>query len=140
MVHYFSMLGSGRNKTLSSPNRCTHMKKFHLERTNEALVGQAGLIAVGQLLRLSCIDDACLHRESPNTIIKDCDILRSVCGLLAQGKTDFDHIRQFSDDEFFPQALGLKRVPSSETLRQRLEKIAQDQKVMDGLKASSRLL
>jgi len=71
------------------------MKKFHLERTNEALVGHGGLADVGQLLRLSCIDDTCLHREFPNTTIKDHVILRSICGLLAQGKTDFDHIRQF---------------------------------------------
>jgi len=27
------------------------MKKFHLERTNEALVGHGGLAVVGQLLR-----------------------------------------------------------------------------------------
>ena len=51
------MFGSGHNERQLSPNRCAHMKKFHLERTNEALVGQAGLVAVGQLLRLSCIDD-----------------------------------------------------------------------------------
>ena len=46
LVCYFSMLVSGRNETLSSPNRCTHMKKFHLERTNEALVGHGGPAAV----------------------------------------------------------------------------------------------
>ena len=46
--------------------------------------------------------------------------------------TDFDHIRQFTDDEFFPLALGLKKVPSSETLRQRFEKIAQDQQSHGG--------
>jgi len=134
------MLGSGCSKHIFHPIGAPNMKKFHIVRTSEALVGHAGLAAVGQLLRLGRIDDSCLHRESPNTTIKDCDILRSICGLLAQGKTDFDNIKQFSDDAFFPQALGLKKVPSSETLRQRLEKMAQDQKVMDGLKACSRLL
>jgi len=115
-------------------------EKLHLERTSEALVGHGGLAAVVQLLCLSCIDDTCLHRESPNTTIKDHDILRSICGLLAQGKTVFDHIRQFSCDEFFPLALGLNKVPSSETLRQRFEKIAQDQKVMEAIKVCSRLV
>jgi hypothetical protein len=42
-------------------------------------------------------------------------------GLICIGKPDFDAIEPFRDDPFFPQSLGLDSVPSSPTLRQRLD-------------------
>ena len=49
------------------------------------------------------------------------DILKSYLGLLVQGKTDFDAIEAFRDERFFAEALGIRNVPSSPTLRQRLD-------------------
>ena len=40
---------------------------------------------------------------------------------VAQGKTDFDHIKEFTQDFFFQNALGINRIPSAEILRQRFE-------------------
>jgi hypothetical protein len=40
--------------------------------------------------------------------------------LLVQGKSDFDAIENFLDDAFFKHALRLTALPSSPTLRQRL--------------------
>jgi hypothetical protein len=42
-------------------------------------------------------------------------------GLICLGKPDFDAIEPFRGDHFFAQSLGLELVPSSPTLRQRLD-------------------
>ena len=44
-------------------------------------------------------------------------------GLLCLGKPDFEAIEAFREDEFFRQALGLKKIPSEGTLRQRLDEL-----------------
>ena len=49
------------------------------------------------------------------------DVLRSYLGLLVQGKSDFDAIEGFRGDKFFKEALGIGLLPSSPTLRQRLD-------------------
>lgn len=45
-------------------------------------------------------------------------------GLLAQGKSDFDHSEAYREDPFFGCSLGMNPVPSSPTLRQRLDQAA----------------
>ena len=47
------------------------------------------------------------------------DILRSYVGLLSIGQSDFEAITNRREDDYFRQALGIERVPSAETLRQR---------------------
>jgi hypothetical protein len=42
-------------------------------------------------------------------------------GLLCLGKPDFDAIEPFREDEFFAQSMGVKLLPSSPTLRQRMD-------------------
>ncbi|KYC69442.1 hypothetical protein B4099_1368 [Heyndrickxia coagulans] len=49
---------------------------------------------------------------------------KSYIGLLCQGKSDFDNIETFREDTFFQLALDIQRVPSSPTLRQRLDQAA----------------
>lgn len=46
-------------------------------------------------------------------------------GLLCQGKSDFDQIEAFRQDHFFGMTLGLREVPFSPTLRQRLDLAAE---------------
>ena len=57
------------------------------------------------------------------------DVVVAYLGLLAQGQNDFDAIEAFRDDPFFALSLGLAHVPSSPTLRQRLDQAsaAEDQ-------------
>jgi hypothetical protein len=114
-----------------------NMSRINIELTNEPLIGNAGLVSIGEMLRISAIDETCLHRESMANTILDRDILRSMVGLLTVGKTDFDHIRNFRGDDFFAKALGLKQVPSEATLRQRFQKISEDQRVLDELPTCS---
>ena len=58
--------------------------------------------------------------------VSNSDILRSYVGLLVQGKSDFDAIENFRGDAFFKQALGIALLPSSPTLRQRMDMRAAD--------------
>ena len=53
--------------------------------------------------------------------VANSDIVRSYLGLLVQGKSDFDAIENFRGDAFFKQALGIGLLPSSPTLRQRMD-------------------
>jgi len=90
--------------------------------TNEASIGHAGLSLIGEMARISGLDNTCVGvtgMKQPQ--ISDPDILRRLCGLIAQGKTDFDHVREFVEDFFFQGALGINQIPSSEILRQRFE-------------------
>ncbi len=45
-------------------------------------------------------------------------------GILAQGKSDFDHIETYRADPFFALSLGIAQAPSSPTLRQRRDQAA----------------
>lgn len=53
--------------------------------------------------------------------VANSDIVRSYVGLLVQGKSDFDAVENFRGDAFYKQALGIGLLPSSPTLRQRMD-------------------
>ena len=42
-------------------------------------------------------------------------------GMLANSRTDFTNVNLYNDDEVFSSSLGIDRLPSEETLRQRLD-------------------
>jgi hypothetical protein len=85
------------------------------------LSGQAGLALIGKYLKRinfnAQVDPAFPVRGG----IANSDILKSYLGLLCLGKNDFDAIEGQRNDSFFARALGLRAVPSSPTLRQRLD-------------------
>jgi hypothetical protein len=100
------------------------MVRFELEVTDEILPTQSGLALLGLLIsktkltkRLNKLPtDTGVKPEIPNS-----DIAKAYLGLLVQGKTDYDHIEAFRDDPFFTKGLDMEKVPSSPTLRQRLD-------------------
>jgi len=53
--------------------------------------------------------------------VKHGDVVAAAIGLLCLGKSDFNDIEAFREDEFFRQSLGLRQIPSEPTLRQRLD-------------------
>jgi hypothetical protein len=53
--------------------------------------------------------------------VANSDILRSYLGQLVQGKSDFDAVENFRGDAFFKQALDIRLLPLSPTLRQRMD-------------------
>jgi hypothetical protein len=98
--------------------------RFILEQSDESLTTHSGLALIGLLLNKvqlgSRLKDT-VFAELKNPEISHADVVVSYLGLLAQGKSDFEHIEPFRQDEFFAMALGCKHVPSAPTLRQRLD-------------------
>lgn len=93
-------------------------KEFYTSTSGLALVG----VALNRFTKLTSRTD----KAAPKRGIATSDVLRSYLGLLCQGKSDFAAIRPFfEDDEFFRHSLGLTKVPSPETLRQRLDEFAE---------------
>ena len=105
-------------------------RRFIIEFTNERIISPSGLAIVGGMLgkselvkRLNRIPVDERKRSEPQ--IKNGDIALTYIGLLAQGKTQFEAVKEMSDDpEYFRDALGIIRaIPSAETLRQRMDDI-----------------
>lgn len=98
------------------------MRLFIVKQLDYDLTPVAGLALVGHHLnRLAPVFkqlDAALPVRNG---VANSDILRSYLGLLVQGKSDFDAIENFRGDAFFKQALGIQLLPSSSTLRQRMD-------------------
>ena len=88
------------------------------------LSGQAGLALIGKYLQrinFNALVDPAYPVQGKLGGIANSDILKSYLGLLCLGKNDFDAIEAQRKDAFFARALGLRAVPSSPTLRQRLD-------------------
>jgi hypothetical protein len=101
------------------------MKPIKVIQLHYDLTPTAGLALVGHLLRtlsptLGDLDAALPVRNGVATS----DIVRSFVGLLVQGKSDFDAIENVRGDTFFKHSLGIKLLPSSPTLRQRMDAAA----------------
>lgn len=64
--------------------------------------------------------------DNTTHLISHTDILRSYLGLLCLGKSDYEAITSMRQDTYFKNALGIKNVPSAETLRQRLDEEAEN--------------
>ena len=100
--------------------------RFTIEQSDqEFYTSQSGMALVGLAVNRYTTLASRLAKATPSQGIAAADVLRCYLGLLCQGKSDFEAIRPFfEDDEFFAAALGVKDVPSPETLRQRMDKIA----------------
>ena len=102
------------------------MRKFILEKSDdEFYTSHSGLALVGLGVNRYTSLNAQLKRAMPDTKdIFNTDVIRSYLGLLSLGKSDFEAIADMKNDRYFIEALGLKDVPSPETLRQRLDETA----------------
>lgn len=100
--------------------------KFVISETDEILVSHSGLALAGAILQGTQIRKRAVavrlgDRRRPE--VSHADVLVSMIGLLCLGKPDFEAIEAFREDEFFRRALGLAKVPSEGTLRQRLDEL-----------------
>jgi len=103
------------------------MRPIIVKQLDYDLTPVAGLALVGHhLKRLSPVLEQLDKALPVRTGVSNSDILRSYVGLLVQGKSDFDAIENFRGDTFFKQSLGIGLLPSSVTLRQRLDARAED--------------
>lgn len=105
------------------------MKNIRIEFTNERIIPSGGLAVVGAILgksnfvkRLNRMD---VSKKRSQHQIKNGDVLLTYIGMLCMGKPQFDAVREMEDDpDFYKYALGVTyKIPSEETLRQRLDDI-----------------
>ena len=105
------------------------MKRIVVELSNERRITPSGLTLVGGALGKSDLvkrsNRMTVDKKRSQPQIKNGDILLTYIGLLCQGKTSFDSVREFhADPDYFKAALGISyAIPSSETLRQRMDMI-----------------
>ena len=105
----------------------SRMRPLIVKQLDYDLTPVAGLALVGHHLKQLAAVFADIDRALPvRTGVATSDVLRSYVGLLAQGKSDFDAIENFRGDAFYKRALGIGLLPSSPTLRQRLDARAAD--------------
>lgn len=103
------------------------MRPLIVKQLDYDLTPVAGLALVGHHLRRLSPVFKQIDRALPvRTGVCNSDIVRSYVGLLVQGKSDFDAIENFRGDTFYKQSLGIELLPSSVTLRQRLDARARD--------------
>jgi len=98
--------------------------RFQIVQGDEQLSSHSGLALVGAILDRTGIRkrlDAVALPEHPYPEISHGEVTTAMIGLICLGKPDFDAIEAFRDDPFFLQSLELDSVPSSPTLRQRLD-------------------
>ena len=98
------------------------MRQLIVKQLDYDLTPVAGLVLVGHYLAalqpvLARLDAALPVKSG----VTNSDIVRSYVGLLVQGKSDFDAIENFRGDTFYKQSLGIRLLPSSPTLRQRMD-------------------
>jgi hypothetical protein len=99
--------------------------RIEVKQLDYDLTPVGGLALVGHhLRRLSPVFKRIDTALPVRTGVKTSDIVRSYMGLLVQGKSDFDAIENFRGDKFYKQALGIELLPSSPTLRQRMDAMA----------------
>ena len=100
--------------------------RFEIVQGDEQLSSHSGLALAGAILDRSSIRkrlDAVVLPEHPFPEISHGEVATAMIGLICLGKPDFDAIEVFRDDPFFLQSLELASVPSSPTLRQRLDSV-----------------
>lgn len=98
------------------------MRRLTVKQLDYDLTPVAGLALVGHYLealqpQLAQLDAALPVRSG----VTNSDIVRAYLGLLVQGKSDFDAIENYRGEAFYKQALGIALLPSSPTLRQRMD-------------------
>jgi hypothetical protein len=101
------------------------MVRFIIEQSDkEIYTVHSGLAIVGQCLNRFTTLERRLKKVGKCKGISHSDIVRSYVGLLCIGKSDYEAITDRVGDEYFKKALGIKRVPYAETLRQRMDSYA----------------
>lgn len=107
--------------------------KVKLQQGNEEInsIGGISLISglFNSLKNLKRVDLMRMAKVKTGKI-KHSGILKTIAGLFAIGKNDYADVTPFHDDVFFRDCLELPSVPSEETLRQRLDDLAQHEEVL----------
>ncbi|MDK2846343.1 MAG: hypothetical protein PWR18_945 [Synergistales bacterium] len=98
-----------------------------IEQSSKAFYSShSGLALVGNLINGYTSLCERLEKEVPGQPrVSHGDVVKTYLGLLCLGKSDFEAAQGVADDDRFKEALGIRKVPSGETLRQRFDHYAQ---------------
>ena len=105
------------------------MKIIEAVKSSARIVTNAGLVLVGSILEKAAFHEKCnilpVAVSHPENQISCGDVFATAIGMMCSGNHSFESCREFDDDKaFYQDALGIKRVPSAERLRQRLDQAA----------------
>lgn len=110
---------------------------IRIEQSEEEINSKGGIIAVAAMLeetavwkKISAIRGG-RTQKGHNT---HGEILKIAVSLMALGHREYEAIKLYHNDELFKEALGLKKIPSVETFRQRLDELGKNplvRKLMD---------
>ena len=93
------------------------MTDFIIKKLPYDLTSNAGLVLVGQYVKHLDISALVDHKFLAAVGgIPFSDIVKSLLGLLVQGKNDFDAIDDFCGGAFFNRVLGVNTAPSCSTV------------------------
>ena len=99
-----------------------------LSLTNERINAQGGLNLTGSILSLHTPIASLFDPQTPvrSDKISDVDILTTQIGLLSLGRTHFEDVELYRQDEAegFSLSMGIDKIPSESTLRHGLEALA----------------
>ena len=99
-----------------------------MRMSNEQLITPGGLATVGQLINKTALYnkiDTVKTKTRPQPRISNSDVVGTYIGLLCQGKSDFEATNELKEEtELYSGILGIKTIPSAETLRQRINQIS----------------
>ncbi|MGV1046887.1 IS1380 family transposase [Limnohabitans sp.] len=95
--------------------------EFVVKKLPYDLSSHGGLALVGRLFKRINLPAMIDPQYPVRGGIANSDILKCYLGLLTLGKNDFEAVEGFRSQRFVHQALGLRAVPSSATLRQRFD-------------------
>ncbi len=102
------------------------MRRFEIVQSDtDTTTSHSGLALVGRALGLTRLgpdlDDHLPLRHG----IAHADCVKSYVGIVCTGKSDFDAVEDRREDAFFKTSLGIARVPSAPSLRQRFDEHAE---------------
>ena len=114
--------------------------KVKVQQGREEINSIGGISLIGGLFNslksLKKVDSMRMNKVKTGKI-KHGGILKTIAGLFGIGKNDYADVTPFHDDAFFRDCLKLSAVPSEETLRQRIDELAQAQEIPGIIKFSN---
>ena len=103
-------------------------KPIRIKKTIDRLITPSGLLIVGALLKRTPLCRLLNKLGKPRDVKhQNANCVIPYIGLLCQGKTDYEDVREMQDDPgFCCQALHINTIPPEATLRQRIDYLALD--------------
>ena len=114
-------------------------KIIKIKETQDRLITPSGLMLVGGLLKNTSIGRLLNRLGKPKDVKhQNANCIIPYIGLLCQGKTEFEDIREMQEDIGFAcRALRVNSIPSAETVRQRMDYLAFEMGASDMLMEES---